>query len=244
MEKTTSVVLITGCGRENGIGIACCRAFLQKGYQVVGTTRTEESRQKVKSQLSGVDFVIMDVTNEESVNSIKQYITSKYKKLDVLVNNAGTMTKEISPLGSDTESCKHVMDVNAFGALRCMKAFVPLMKENNYGRIVNISTGVGQIRHMGAYTNLPYATSKIAMNAITVMIAAQLKQENSNISVYALSPGFVKTDMNKETPEDLPSKLGMKWVTAESIADEVFQLVCNKDAPTGTHWFQNQQTEW
>lgn len=127
------------------------------------------------------------------------YIRKQYGRLDVLVNNAGIMLDRfedgqpvMSIMDCDLDHVRRTMETNLYGALSLTKEMLPLMKENHYGRIVNVSSGLGQISEMGAgYTG--YRLSKAALNALTCMVADEVSSEN--IIVNACCPGWVRTDM-------------------------------------------------
>ena len=117
-----------------------------------------------------------------------------YGRTDILINNAGIM---IDPRGSrlldsELKTYRDTLETNAFGPLLITQALLPLMKKRNYGRIVNLSSGRGQLSEMGSGTPA-YRISKTALNALTRIVAAETR--GSNILVNSLRPGWVKTDM-------------------------------------------------
>jgi NAD(P)-dependent dehydrogenase (short-subunit alcohol dehydrogenase family) len=115
-------------------------------------------------------------------------------RADVLVNNAGVMLdgggRRIADLSLDV--LQATLEVNLYGALRVTQALLPMMRRHRYGRIVNLSSGLGQLADMGSGTPA-YRISKTALNAFTRILAAEL--EGTNIKVNSLCPGWVRTDL-------------------------------------------------
>ncbi|MCC7527583.1 MAG: SDR family oxidoreductase [Candidatus Melainabacteria bacterium] len=195
------VAVVTGANR--GIGLEVARELARAGFKVVLTCRDESKGKKVQSQLLSeglnVDVRAVDVTESGSIRDLDLYLRKKYGRLDVLVNNAGIMLDHfedgqpvMSIIDCDLTEVRKTMETNVYGAISVIKELLPLMKENHYGRIVNVSSGLGQMSEMGAgYAG--YRLSKAALNALTCMVADELTSEN--IIVNACCPGWVRTDM-------------------------------------------------
>lgn len=195
------VAVVTGANR--GIGLEVARELARAGFKVVLACRDESKGKKVQSQLLSeglnVDVRAVDVTESGSIRDLDLYLRKKYGRLDVLVNNAGIMLDHfedgqpvMSIIDCDLTEVRKTMETNVYGAISVIKELLPLMKENHYGRIVNVSSGLGQMSEMGAgYAG--YRLSKAALNALTCMVADELTSEN--IIVNACCPGWVRTDM-------------------------------------------------
>lgn len=195
------VAVVTGANR--GIGLEVARELARAGLKVVLTCRDEgrgkEAQRQLASEGLDVDVRSVDVTESATIRDLDLYLRKQYGRLDVLVNNAGIMLdyfddKEpvMSIIDCDLERVRKTMETNVYGALSMIKELLPLMKENHYGRIVNVSSGLGQMSEMGAgYAG--YRLSKAALNALTCMVADELTSEN--IIVNACCPGWVRTDM-------------------------------------------------
>ncbi len=195
------VAVVTGANR--GIGLEVARQLARAGFKVVLTCRDEGKGKEAQSQLTSeglnVDVRAVDVTESGSIRDLDLYLRKKYGRLDVLVNNAGIMLDHfedgqpvMSIIDCDLTEVRKTMETNVYGALSVIKELLPLMKENHYGRIVNVSSGLGQMSEMGAgYAG--YRLSKAALNALTCMVADELTSEN--IIVNACCPGWVRTDM-------------------------------------------------
>jgi len=141
-----------------------------------------------------VDFRELDVTSEKGIRALADWLAATYARCDILVNNAGIVADPRGSrfLDSKPETYRQALDTNVFGPLLLSQAIVPIMKRNRYGRIVNVSSGQGQLSDMGAGTPA-YRISKTALNALTCVLAAEL--QGSGILVNSMCPGWVRTDM-------------------------------------------------
>jgi NAD(P)-dependent dehydrogenase (short-subunit alcohol dehydrogenase family) len=197
MTGTGRVAVVTGANR--GIGLEICRQLAKSGgLRVVLTARDaargEAAARELRAEGLDIDFHVLDVTDGQSVQTLARWLEAGCKRCDVLVNNAGVM---IDPRGSrvldsELETYRDTLEVNFFGPLRLVQAIVPLMKKAGYGRIVNVSSGQGQLADMGVGTPA-YRVSKTALNALTRTLAAELRA--SGILVNSMCPGWVKTRM-------------------------------------------------
>ncbi len=189
MDKRIAVV--TGANR--GIGLEICRQLTKTGMYVILTARDAAKATAAADQIA-VESRQLDVDNDESVRTFGRWITETHGRCDVLVNNAGVM---LDPRGSRVldakiETFRATLETNLLGPLRMMQAIIPMMKKQGYGRIVNMSSGQGQLSEMGVGTPA-YRVSKTALNALTRTTAADLHA--SGILVNAMCPGWVRTDM-------------------------------------------------
>ena len=195
MDKRVAVV--TGANR--GIGLEICRQLgRRQDVHVVLTARNETKGKAAATQLRGegvdVDFHVLDVTSEKSVRALSDWLAATFGRCDILVNNAGILADPRGSriLDSRPETYRQTLETNVLGPLLLSQALVPLMKKNRYGRIVNISSGQGQLSDMGAGTPA-YRISKTALNALTRVLAAEFR--GSGILVNSMCPGWVRTDM-------------------------------------------------
>ncbi|MGH8742815.1 MAG: SDR family oxidoreductase [Burkholderiales bacterium] len=190
------VAVVTGANR--GIGYEICRQLAQKEITVVLTSRDEAKGRMAVAQLRSegleVEFHQLEVTDGPGIQRLAHYLESKYGTADILVNNAGIM---IDPKGSTLMSAelkimRQTWDTNVYGPILLCQALIPLMRRKNYGRIVNLSSGLGQLSEMGSGTSA-YRMSKVALNSVTRMLSAELK--GTDILVNSMCPGWVKTEM-------------------------------------------------
>lgn len=149
----------------------------------------------------------LDVTSFESIEQLAQFLRQEFGRLDILVNNAGILPDPIdsdaaSVFKAKVETLRTAMETNVYAPLQLCQALIPLMKERNYGRVVNVSSGMGQLSDMNG-GDPAYRLSKTSLNALTRILADELK--GTNILVNSLCPGWVKTDMGgpnaPRTPE-------------------------------------------
>lgn len=195
------VAVVTGANR--GLGFEACRQLAKKGIQVILTSRDEAKGKAAaeKLQAEGLDVIDypLDVTSAPSCDRLAQFIRDRFGRLDILVNNAGVLLDDSesddSVFNLKISTLQKTLETNTFAPLLLCQALIPLMKERNYGRVVNVSSGAGQLHDMN--TGYPsYRISKTALNAVTRIVANELK--GTNILVNAVCPGWVKTDMGGE----------------------------------------------
>ena len=193
------VALITGANK--GLGFATAKELIQKDYQLVVVGRDPQRIEKAKEDLSSsggtVECFAADVQNGLDIEDLFSFVSSKFERLDVLINNAGVFleNREIknSALDVPADLVEETFLINTIGPYRTIQQFVPMMKNQKYGRIVNVSSGMGQLSDMGP--GFPaYRVSKSALNAITRIVHAELDPE-LNVKINSVCPGWVRTDM-------------------------------------------------
>lgn len=190
------IALVTGANR--GIGYEVCRELADAGMHVILTSRDtakgEGAVDAIRREGKDVRFHQLDVSDEGSVQAIAQFVQAEYGRLDVLVNNAAVYLDEgQSVLDVDMATAQTTLDINFYGVLRMCRAFIPLMRQTGYGRVVNVSSGSGEVNSLDMSTPF-YSISKTALNALTQVIASEVRR-NWNIKVNAMCPGWVRTDM-------------------------------------------------
>ena len=183
-----------------------------------------------------VDFRRLDVTDLEGIEACARSIDQDHGRLDVLINNAGIML-DSSKLGesifqADADLVRRSFEVNVLGPLMVTKSLVPLMQRNGYGRIVNVSSGMGQLSEMdGGYPG--YRVSKTALNAVTVILAREL--DGTNIKVNSVCPGWVRTGMGGDGAPRSPEKGAETIVWLATLAD---------DGPSGGFFRDRKRIDW
>jgi len=188
---SATVVLVSGGNR--GIGLEACRALAARGARVLLGARLEADgarAAKLLSSAGAVTPVALDVDDPESVAALKARVEREFGALDVLVNNAGIYSQAVALDASEDEVAK-VLRTNVEGPWRLCRAFVPAMAARGRGRVVNVSSGMGQLSSMSSGSSA-YRVSKAALNAFTRTLAADLR---GKVSVVSLCPGWVRTDM-------------------------------------------------
>jgi NAD(P)-dependent dehydrogenase (short-subunit alcohol dehydrogenase family) len=186
-------VLITGANR--GIGFETARQFATRGFHVVIGARAEQHGHKAVQELQMVgkaSLLVVDVSDSKSIARAASNFSS-HGQLDVLINNAGIYPDEgISVLTISRQQMASTFQTNTFGALEMTQAFLPYLKKSTSARVINISSGYGQLDGLSA--NVPsYCLSKLALNGVTIMLSKALKKHG--IAVNSMCPGWVRTDM-------------------------------------------------
>jgi NAD(P)-dependent dehydrogenase (short-subunit alcohol dehydrogenase family) len=200
MDKRLAVVT----GANKGIGFEVSRQLARKGLRVVLTSRDGAKGEKALATLQkeGLDVLhhALDVTDRKSVDAIARYLEREHDRVDVLVNNAGILlgSYDTSVLDEKEGLFRDTLETNFYGALRMSQALVPLMRKHRYGRVVNLSSGLGQLDEMGDGVS-SYRVSKTALNALTRMLATA--GADDNILVNSMCPGWVRTDMGGQNAE-------------------------------------------
>jgi NAD(P)-dependent dehydrogenase (short-subunit alcohol dehydrogenase family) len=239
------IAFVSGVGKKSGIGYEIVRGLLKQDYQVIFNARDETRGNEIlsalekDSELKGKAYLFLgDLAQQETLDALKKLVHDKFdNKLHVLVNNAGIVggiIEERSILDVSKETIFHTYEVNALVPLYLAKIFVPLMKEQKYGRIVNVSSGAGQLSDMGAW-NAQYRLSKVGMNAFTKILAAEMKSEN--ILVNSMCPGFVKNEFSSMNVN--------AQRTPEQGADTAVWLATSDDnGPRGKFFRDHKEIPW
>ena len=192
MAENGRVALVSGGNR--GIGLEICRQLAESGLTVVLGSRDETQGREAAENLSGnVVARQLDVSDAGSIDRLAGSVEEEFGRLDVLVNNAG-ISNDGGQRGvdADLDRVREALEANFFGAWRLCEVAVPLMQRNGYGRIVNVSSGMGALEEMGGGSP-GYRVSKTALNALTRILSSELR--GSGILVNSVCPGWVRTDM-------------------------------------------------
>jgi NAD(P)-dependent dehydrogenase (short-subunit alcohol dehydrogenase family) len=189
------VALVTGANR--GIGLEVCRQLGQRGYVVVLGSRDRERGAVAAARLRGegldIEACQLDVADAASVEAAVERIRREHGRLYALVNNAAILYDTWQRgVDADLDQVREAFETNVLGAWRMVQAALPLLRASPTARIVNVSSGAGALTDMGGGTPA-YRTSKAALNALTRVLAAELRAER--ILVNAICPGWVATDM-------------------------------------------------
>lgn len=167
------IALITGGNR--GIGYAIAQGLIAKGYQVIITARSLEKAQQAAEKLQGnVIPVELDISSDRSIEQAVKILKQKSDRLDVLINNAGIYPDEgVNILTIERELLDLTFNTNTFGAIRMVQTLLPLLEKPEDARVINVSSGYGEIDGLSA--DVPsYCLSKLALNGATIMLADAL----------------------------------------------------------------------
>jgi len=230
------VAIVTGGNR--GIGLEICRRLGEAGHFVLLTARDADAGADAASVLRveghATQFFPLDVADEDSLRFLEPCIVSELGRVDVLVNNAGVYEDEGVPgLEVEIETVRRAMEANAFGALRLCQIVAPQMVRQGRGRIVNVSSGYGATRQMDAGGVLAYKLSKLALNAVTRILADELR--GTGVLVNAMDPGWVRTRMGGPSAPRSPG---------EAADTALFLATLPDDGPTGAFFRRRERVEW
>ena len=199
------VALVTGGNR--GIGFAACRKLAGLGYTVLLASRDRMRGVRAAEQLQQLGSVLpvtLDVAAPDAGDTLRRVIAANGGCLDALINNAAILIDENRRiLDADFGDLQRTLETNVYGSLRLAQAAIPIMRKQGYGRIVNVSSEMGQLAGMGD-DSPAYRLSKTGLNSVTTMLAAATRSDN--ILVNSCCPGWVRTDMGglqaSLTPEE------------------------------------------
>jgi len=192
MKLKDKVALITGGGR--GIGKAVALAYGREGAELAICARTgselEETAKEIRALGADCLAVVCDVSLEESVAKTAQEVQEKFGRIDVLINNAGVMTRPTPLAELEVRKWDYTISVNLRGPFLMTRALLPLMMRQKSGSIINVSSSIGR----GAYANFAaYAASKWGIEGLTQTLAAEVSPHN--IRVNSVEPGYVATKL-------------------------------------------------
>ena len=236
------VAIVTGGNR--GLGLETCRQLTLKGYHVVLGARSAEAAETAAQSLadsipdSKVTPVQIDVTSEADRQSLAGRLESEHGRIDALVNNAGVFLDSARTTGTtsicdvDLDSIRTTFEVNTLAPLALARTLLPLMRKQGYGRIVNVSSGLGQLSDMGGQFPA-YRLSKVALNAVTRIFSAEI--EDPNIKVNSCCPGWVRTDMGGASASRS---------VEEGASCAVWLATLPDSGPTGGFFRDNKPIDW
>jgi NAD(P)-dependent dehydrogenase (short-subunit alcohol dehydrogenase family) len=224
MKLKGSTVIVTGASR--GIGRETVRQFAQAGSNVVLASRNGKAMEELAQELeplAGHRLVVpTDVADREAVKAMVERTLQEFGSIQVLVNNAGVGLNAPVAEGS-LENMRHVFDVNLFGAVHCIQAVTPHMKERRRGTIVNVSSVVGRL---ASPYNGAYSATKAALNALTDSMRVEL--EPHGIRVTSIYPGYTITGFHESSLSEVkmpPRSPLTRGVGAEAVAETIVQAV-------------------
>jgi len=255
------VAIVTGSDR--GIGFEVCRQLWTRDIQVVLTspdkTKGEAAAAELRQTGAEIAYHMLDLLNKRHIKALQEFVLKKFGGVAILVNNAGVMLdagrskiegllahrlKKIPKrvgfgeapgiLEVDIDIVRATLDVNTLGALRMCQAFVPGMMRTGYGRVVNVSSSLGQLDGMSDEDKVPaYQMSKAALNAVTLMVAEAAR--DTNVAVNSVCPGWTRTDIGgAEAPQSI-----------EEAAKTIIWLATKPSSnPTGGFFRNKRRIHW
>jgi NAD(P)-dependent dehydrogenase (short-subunit alcohol dehydrogenase family) len=230
------IALVTGANR--GLGFETSRQLLAKGLTVVLAGRDAAAVDRAHGTLSEADrrravTVQMDVTSVESISAAQRAVTEQVGSVHVLINNAAVLLGENDDvLSIPADDYRRTFETNLFGVIEVCRAFVPGMARAGYGRVVNVSSGAGQLATMSGYAPA-YSISKAAVNAFTRILSDRYLSDG--VLVNAVDPGWVRTDMGGTSAPRSPQE------GADTI---VWLATLPHGGPTGEFFRDRRAIDW
>ena len=210
------IVLVTGA--TAGFGECITRRFIQQGHKVIATGRRQERLQELKDELGDNLYIAqLDVRNRAAIEEMLASLPAEWCNIDILVNNAG-VTKDGLLMKMSEEDFSRVVDINLKGTFNCIRHVSRMMLKQRSGRIISLSSVVG-LRGNAGQAN--YAASKAGIIGLTKSAAKELASRG--ITVNAIAPGFIKTDMtdvlSDKVKENISASIPMGSMgTTEDVA--------------------------
>jgi short-subunit dehydrogenase len=217
MELTGKVAVVTGASM--GIGEAIAKIFAEDGASVVLLSRDAGRAEAARSRVGSVERTLAlpcDVRHREEIDRVISLTLHHFGHIDIWVNNAGHGLID-SVARMDMAACRDMFETNLFGALSAMQAVIPIMKQQNSGTIINVSSVAG---HVPLAYSAGYSGTKFALNAMGK--AARVELRNRNINVLTVCPGYVRTEFSAnavrggESKRVRPSQV--RGISAERVA--------------------------
>jgi NAD(P)-dependent dehydrogenase (short-subunit alcohol dehydrogenase family) len=242
------IALVTGANK--GLGAETARRLGKLGLTVIVGSRDprrgQAAAEEVRAGGADVRVVPLDLTDQRSLDDAARVVDAEFGRLDVLVNNAGVSLEQDRPAPSElrVEVLRRIYDTNVFGVVAVTNTFLPLLRRSAAGRIVNVSSALGSLAAWADPASGPrryaplllgYNTSKAALNAVTLLYAAELAQ--TPIKVNAASPGYVATDLNQHRGT-------LKLADEGSVAVIVRLATLPDDGPSGAFLSDDGPVPW
>jgi short-subunit dehydrogenase len=221
VDIANSVAIVTGA--SGGIGLATARLFAQRGARVALVARSAERIQALAAEWPGALAVPTDMRDPAAVRQMIAQVQQHYGRIDILINNAG-QGMHVPVAEADLDAYRAVFELNVVSVLNAMQAVVPIMRAQGGGVIVNISSGLSKRIVPGVG---PYASTKYALNALTLTARMELAPEN--IRVGLMLPGFTATDFHRNavriTQPQAERLRAMPADSAEHVAEKILEAV-------------------
>jgi NAD(P)-dependent dehydrogenase (short-subunit alcohol dehydrogenase family) len=234
MDRASTIALVTGANR--GIGLEVVHQLAKRGMRVVLGARDQAKGEIAARSLTQKGLSVfpcqLEVTDQQSIDRLCADVTTNFGRLDILVNNAAILYDTWQQATTADLNVVHTaLETNLFGVWRMCQAFLPLLRQSDAGRIVNVSSESGSLASMGGGTPA-YSVSKAALNALTRILAAELA--GAGILVNAISPGWVATDMGGTGGRPV----------SEGAAGIVWAATLPDDGPTGGFFRDGKSLPW
>jgi NAD(P)-dependent dehydrogenase (short-subunit alcohol dehydrogenase family) len=235
--STKTVALVTGANR--GIGLEIARLLAKQGIHVIATARKTADGEALVKTLAKEGLTVtslpLDVSDEQQCQTVFKHIQDGYGRLDILVNNAGVAIDQwTSGFDVSLDKMRDTMEVNLYAPLRLIQLFIPMMKAQQHGRIVNLSSELASLSTTTMGSTIAYRTSKSALNCLTKLLACELK-DFPDILINAAAPGWCQTELGGE---------GATFTAAEGADTPVWLATLPAGGPNGGFFRQRKEYPW
>jgi NADP-dependent 3-hydroxy acid dehydrogenase YdfG len=228
MNIAGKVVLLTGASQ--GIGLATARFLTQKGARVALVARSAESIEQLAKELPDSLAIPTDMRDEQAIRHMVSQAFEQYGRIDILINNAG-QGMHVPIEKADLQQYRDVFELNVVSVIAAMQAVIPIMRQQQGGLIINISSGTSKMVLPGIG---PYASTKYALNAIT--LTARMELAGDNIRVGLVHPGITESNFNKNLISGRQYGLGRPGgppvESSEQVAGTILKAIESEDAET------------
>jgi short-subunit dehydrogenase len=238
MEVSGKVVVVTGASM--GIGEAIAKIFVEHGASVVLLSRDAGRAEAARGRIGHTDRTLAlscDVRHREEVDRVLSLTLHHFDRVDVWINNAGHGMPD-SVAAMDMAACREMFDANLFGAIEAMQAVLPVMRQQQAGTIINISSVAG---HIPVPYHAAYSATKFAMNAIGKGASVELK--DSGIHIMTVCPGYVRTDFSANVVKGREPKAirpaNQRGITAERVARATFRGYVKQKREVIVPWYMH-----
>jgi len=226
MDLTDKIALVTGVGKDTGLGFAVARALAEAGAVVIVSARHLAQAEEMAVKVGpGTEALALDIADPASVTTAAEAVAAQHGRLDILISNAASAGVWGQTAGTaDLDDVRRTLDVTLLGTWRVAQAFLPMLRQSAAGRLVHVSSGAGS--HGDTVFGLAsgnsmgpgYGVAKAGVNALTTILAAEeASTEKSDVKINAVCPGFTATfpggqEMGARPAED--SVAGILWAAA------------------------------
>lgn len=232
MKPQQPITIVTGANR--GLGKEVSRQLAQQGYMVLLTARSLAKAEAAVEELGGRNLLAaqLDVADPASIAALHQRVVQELGRVDVLINNAAIHYDTWQRAAqADLTIVHEAFETNIYGPWRLIQTVLPLLRQSQHPRVVNVSSGGGALNGMGGGTPA-YSMTKASLNALTLMLADELRPDR--ILVNAICPGWVATDMGG----------GGGRPVEEGAAGIVWAAMLPDDGPTGGFFRDQKRIAW
>ncbi|MCB9026630.1 MAG: SDR family NAD(P)-dependent oxidoreductase [Bdellovibrionaceae bacterium] len=228
------IAIVTGANR--GLGLGTSEALAQRGFHVVMVARDNKKLSEIQLRLKEkglqVSSANCDLHNSEQINKLIDNCLSQFNRMDVLINNAGVFLDEGDSFDTSREQLEESFLINSIAPFLLMKRVLPQMIKTNYGRIVNVTSGMGSLTNMNEGWPA-YRASKAALNVFTKVMAHEV--QSYNIKINSVCPGWVKTDMGGENAHRS---------IEEGIQGILWAATLDERGPSGGNYRDGKEISW